>query len=196
MHLWVLATNSWWSLDRCSCLKVHLCALETTLEAPPISAKQLGKNDIFFVIISGVSESHSYFSSLNHFNTHVFSLYSQLCIYVSINLYSNPSTHGWYLDWLQAVLGCNWRCIWKWWASEDRHTLGGCDWVNLEMPFGGRYQVNLEINLQSTLEWVPWGSCRLQWNSIGNALAGCDWASLEMCLNAAIMQNCTWSMWM
>jgi len=28
------------------------------------------------------------------FKTRVFSLYSQLCIYVSMNLYSYPSTHG------------------------------------------------------------------------------------------------------
>jgi len=38
------------------------------------------------------------------FKTHVFSLYSHLCIYVSMYLYRYPSTHGISGLWLQAVL--------------------------------------------------------------------------------------------
>jgi len=50
-----------------------------------------------------------------------------LCIYVSMYLYSYSSTHGLYLDWLQAVLERNRTCAWRWQASELRDALGGRD---------------------------------------------------------------------
>ena len=77
------------------------------------------------------------------------------------------STHG--LSWLDA--GDAWAQssehrdeLWRGWSSELRDALGGCDWVNLEINFGGRYRVNLEIHLKTVIErvwrcsWWPWSS--------------------------------------
>jgi len=67
--------------------------------------------------------------------THVFTLYSHLCNYVSIYLciYKATHLHMIYLDLLQVVLESNSRCAWKWQSSELRQT-GRCrDWACLEM---------------------------------------------------------------
>jgi len=50
-----------------------------------------------------------------------------LCIYIATHL------HTLYLDWLQAVLGSNSRCAWKWRSSELRDIPRGCDRASLEM---------------------------------------------------------------
>jgi len=63
----------------------HLGAPATTLGAPRITVEQSGKN-IFFGNTAGGARletiATTYCSTI--FKTHVFSLYSHLCIYVSI----------------------------------------------------------------------------------------------------------------
>ena len=61
-----------------------LGALVISLGAPRITVEQSGKNNIFFGNAAGAPGNHSYYLSFNDFTTHVFSLYSHLCIYVSI----------------------------------------------------------------------------------------------------------------
>jgi len=131
------------------------------------------------------------------FKTHVFSLYSHLCIYIATHL------HTVYLDWLQAVLEGNSRCAWKWWLTELRHTLRG------------RHRASLEIHFEAVIKRVwrctlrPWSSkfvdaiggrdcanmeavferlwrCNLRpWsNGFGDALWGRDRANLEMQLDS------------
>ena len=63
------------------CTWEHLGAPATFLGAPRITVEQSGKNNIFFGTAAGAPGNHSYYLS---FKTNVFSLYSHLCIYVSI----------------------------------------------------------------------------------------------------------------
>jgi hypothetical protein len=64
----------------------NLGALATTLGAPRITVEQSGKNNIFFGNAAGGARleiiATTYRSTI--FKTYVFSLYSHLCIYVSI----------------------------------------------------------------------------------------------------------------
>jgi hypothetical protein len=53
------------------------------LGAPGITVEQCG-NNIFFENAAGAPGNHSYYLLFNDFKTHVFILYSHLCIYVSI----------------------------------------------------------------------------------------------------------------
>ena len=79
------------------------------------------------------------------FKTHVFSLYSHLCIYVSMYLciYIATYLHMLYLDWQQpapedddrvnseihseAMTEGVWRCTWRLRSCELRDAFGGCD---------------------------------------------------------------------
>jgi len=114
--------------------------------------------------------------------THVFSLYSHLCIYVSIKL---PI----YTRWIWT--GCS-RCLsnsrraWKWRSSELRDTLRGRDWASLEM------HLEAEIDCICTDTWRPWSS------ELGDALQDSDWASFYMHLEAVIERvwRCTWRRWL
>jgi len=126
-----------------------------------------------------------------------------LCIYIATHL------HKIYLDWLQAVLGSNSRCPWKWRSSELRDTLRGRDRVSLEMHFGGRDRASLEIHLEATIERV-WRCNWRAWSSdFGDELGGRNRASLEIHLEAvfervwrctleAVIERvwrCTWRPW-
>jgi len=62
------------------------------------------------------------------FKTHVFRLYSHLCIYVSIKLpIYNSEIHS------KAVIERVWRCNWRSRLSKLTDALGGRDRVSLEM---------------------------------------------------------------
>jgi hypothetical protein len=86
-------------------LTTRLGAPATTLGAPRITVEKRGKN-IFFGNAAGarleiIATTHC--SMI--FKTHVFSLYSHLCIYIATHL------HTVYLDWLQAVFDSNSRSV-------------------------------------------------------------------------------------
>jgi len=83
--------------------------------------------------------------------THVFSLYSPQCIYISSHL------HTVNLDWVQAALKCDLRCAWKWQSSELRDALGGHEWDSLEMHLGGHDHANLE----AIIKWVSSAKCKI-----------------------------------
>jgi len=144
------------------------------------------------------------------FKTHLFSLYSHLCIYVSTHL------HTVYLDWLHAVLECNSWCAWRWWSSELRDTPGGRDCVNSEMhleavikrgwrctgrpwsselrdALGGRNRARLVMHLEGMNEGV-W---RYTWKPRSCELGRLNRASLEMHLYPEMewTQRCTWRPW-
>ena len=89
------------------------------------------------------------------FKTHVFSLYSHLCIYVSIQLPIYTRTGCWRC--LRAIRGAPenddrmnseihseaviervWRCNWRSRLNELRDALGGRDGVSLEMHLAAR----------------------------------------------------------
>jgi hypothetical protein len=62
------------------------------------------------------------------FKTHVFGLYSHLCIYVSISLpIYNSEIHS------EAMIERVWRCNWRSRLSELGDAQGGSDRVSLEM---------------------------------------------------------------
>ena len=141
------------------------------------------------------------------FETHLFSLYSHLCIYIATHL------HMVYLDCLQVVLDSNSRCAWKWRSTKYRDTLRGHNQVSLEMNLeavikqdwrytrtlqmcvlGGRNRASLETDMQGVIErvwrynWSPWSS------ELRDALRDCDWASFETHLEAMIVRSCRlWS---
>jgi len=102
------------------------------------------------------------------FNTHVFSLYSDLCINVSRKL----PIYQVFLDWLQTVLETNSRFAWKCRSSEHRDTLRSCDRVSLEM------HLEAVIGHIERYTWRPWMS------EIRDALRDRDRAGVEMHLDA------------
>jgi len=90
---------------------VHLGAPATSLGAPRITVEQSGKTSSLGTLLVRLEIiATTYRSTI--FKTHVFSLYSHLCIYVSMYLciYIATHLHTVYLDWLQAVLERNSRC--------------------------------------------------------------------------------------
>ena len=102
------------------------------------------------------------------FKTHVFSLYSHLCIYIATHL------HTVYQHWLKTVLEINSRWAWRWWSSEVRDTLWGRDRESFEM--------HLEVVIRCfwRYTWTPWSS----------KLAGCDRASMEIHMDAVMEGVC------
>jgi len=70
--------------DHLGALAASLRALTTSLGAPRITVEKSGKHNIFFENAACVPRNHCYYRSCNDFNTRLFSLYSHLCIYVSI----------------------------------------------------------------------------------------------------------------
>jgi len=108
-------------------------------------------------------------STSNH--SHVFSLYSHLCIYVSMDLYSYPSTHA--ISGLAAV--CR--------IYTPRH------------PVPLRYPC-ISVQPPSLLEDIlDRARLRFTWrrrlSELRDALGGRDRASLEMHLEAMIIRTCT-----
>jgi len=125
------------------------------------------------------------------FKSHVFVLYSYLCIYIATHLNTV------YLDWLQAVLESNSRCASKWWLSDLRGICRGRDQESLEMQFGGHDRASVEMHLEAAIRqvwrcnWRPWLS------DIGDALGGRNWASFKIRLMPLIerLWRCTWRVW-
>jgi hypothetical protein len=101
--------------------------------------------------------------------THVFRLYSHLCIYVSIELpIYNSEIHS------EAVIERVWRCTWRPRSSELRAALGG------------RGRVNSEMHLEAGIERVWRCTWRLRSTELRDAHGGRDRASLEMQLETEI----------
>jgi len=125
----------------------HICPAENALVAPRstwerrrqdwehLESQQssLGLTSLGLLLVRLEIIATTYCSTID--KTLVFRLYSHPRIYVStyICIYIATHLHTIYLDWLQAVLGGNSRCPWKWWSSELRDTLWGHDWASLEM---------------------------------------------------------------
>ena len=99
--------------------------------------------------------------------SHVFSLYSHLCIYIATHLRMV------YLDWLQAALESNPMRTWKWWSSQLSNTLQGLDRVRLEM--------HLEVVIQQVWRYT-W---RPQWCELGLF----NQVSVEIQLEAAMVRT-------
>jgi len=81
----------------------HLGVPVTSLGAPPITVEQSRITSAFGTLLVCLDIiATTYRSTIC--KTHVFSLYSDLCIYIATHL------HTVYLDWLHAVLESNSRC--------------------------------------------------------------------------------------
>jgi len=115
--------------------------------------------------------------------THVFRLYSHLCINVSMYLYSYPSTHGisalaaggaWEQFEVHLKMTIQWTLIYLPgpWSSEFGDTLRGRDGVDLKM----HCEIVIERGLRCT--WRPWSG----------KLRGRNCGSLEIQLEAVIEQ--------
>ena len=83
----------------------HLGALWTSLEAPRITVEQAGQKTFSLgtLLVHQEIIATTYHSTI--LETHVFSLYSHLCIYIATH------QHTVYLDWLQTVLESKSRCV-------------------------------------------------------------------------------------
>jgi len=112
--------------------------------------------------------------------SHIFSLDSHLCIFVSMYLYIYIATHlqTIFLDWLKAVLESNSRCAWQWQWIEHRDTL----W--------GSHRVSVGMHLHAVIKAI-WRYIWRRWLSeLRDALGDFDNATLEMPLKAMLVQ--TW----
>jgi len=96
-HAWERRGQSW----------EHLRVPATSLGAPRITVEQSGKTTFSLGTLLVCLEiiATAYRSTI--FKTHLFSLYSHLCIYIATHL------HRVYRDWLQAVLESDLRCAGK-----------------------------------------------------------------------------------
>jgi len=113
-----------------------------------------------------------------------------LCIYVSMYLYSYPSTHG--------ISGLAAGGAWEQFEVRLKMTI---EWTQRYTPrpwssefgdaLGGRGRVNLEINSETMIERV-W---RCTWRPCSCELAGRNRESLEIHLEAVIERvwRCTWA---
>jgi len=107
---------------------------------------------------------------LTIFKTHVQSLYSHLCIFVSMYIYSRPATHGisglaaggsWEQFMVRLIMTIRWtqRYIGRPWSGEFVAVLRGHDCANLV----------------AIIEWVGRYFCRLWLSERRDALRGSDW---------------------
>jgi len=117
------------------------------------------------------------------FKPNVISLYSYLCIYVSMYqwIYIATNLHTVDLDCLQAVLESNPRCTWRWQSSDLREANEGCAWGSLVM------------------HWEPMimQICKGDWRDFGQTLGGWDLVNVEMCSKAVLepVWRCTRRPW-
>jgi hypothetical protein len=131
------------------------------------------------------------------FKTHVFSLHSHQCIYVSMYLCTNICIYlysYWSTDPIsglvagsalekfefrqKVIIGGTQRYT-RWpWLSEFGYTLGGCNWARLVMHFWGQNYVNLKAMIKR--------------------VEGHNLVKLEMHSDAANEQHwrCTWRFWL
>jgi len=98
-----------------------------------------------------------------------------------------------------------WRFTRKWKLSAYRHTLGGLDWVDIEMHWeiliewvwGSTWEIHHCANLDAEIEpvweypWRPWS------REFRDTLGDSDWASCRMHLEAIIkgVWRDTWRLW-
>jgi len=127
------------------CTWEHLDAPTTSLGAPRITVEHSGKNNLFFGNAAGAPGNHSYYHHSTIIKTHVFSLYSHLCIYIATHL------HTVYQEWLQAVLNSNSRCAWNQRLSELRDTLRPW-WSKFVDALRGGNWAYLEIHFEAMIE--------------------------------------------
>jgi len=151
------ASRSTWEQWRQACK--HQGAAVTSLGALRIRVEQSRKKNSFFGNAAGAAEIIATTYRLTIFKTHLFSLFSYLCIYIAIHL------HMVYLDWLQVVVESNWGWAWKWRSSKRRDELWDPD------------RASLEMNLKAMVIWT-W---RTYSHEFGDTLGGCNPASLEIC---------------
>jgi hypothetical protein len=126
----------------------------------------------------------TYYSTI--FKTYAFSLYSHLCVYVSIlqpvnrrwlrTIWSAPEDDDWVNSEIHSkvVIERVWRCNWRPTVSELRDALGVCDRASLEMHF------------EAVIERVARCSWRLGLSELRDALGGWDRVNSEIHLEARI----------
>jgi len=128
------------------------------------------------------------------FKTHVFSLYTHLCIYVCMYLYSCPSTH--HISGLAA--GCAWEqfevCLKMMTGWTQRYTPRMWSSLSGDVLRGGMVEslvIHLEAVIHCTLRWTP-----RSWSTeFGDALRGCSRAIVEIHLEAVIKWVWRWTWW-
>jgi len=140
---------------------------------------------------------------------------SSVCIliYVSMYLYSYPSTHGisglaagsaWEQFEVRLKMMIQWteRYILRPRLSDIGDALGRGDWAYMEIHLEAVIERvwrcaragHDRANLQALIERVCRYTCRLWLSEFGDGVGGCDRASLEIQLEAVIEGNWT-SMW-
>jgi len=153
-------------------------------------------------------------STSNH--SHVFSLYSHLCIYVSMYLYSYPSTHAisglaaggaWEQFEVRLKMMIEWtqRYTPRPWSRDFGDALGGGNRAYLEIHleavmervWGYALGGHDRVNFQAVIELVRRYTWRQRSSKFGDALGGRDRSSLEMHWEAEMewTQRCTWRLW-
>jgi hypothetical protein len=122
------------------------------------------------------------------FETHVFSLYSHLGIYIVTDLETL------YVDWLHAEpMSYSW-CAWKWKSSELRDTL----W--------GHVQAIVKMHMEVVIERIWRYTCRMWSSDHSDAYRDHDWAGLVTHLwrpwscegggrNRVTLDRCPWRHW-
>jgi len=131
-----------------------------------------------------------------------------IVIYVSRNLYSNPSTHA--ISGLAAVcqiytphhpVHLHYPCIYIQPPAllEDEHDWAclWCPWrgrsSELSDAFGGRDWASLEIQLETEIEWTQRCTCRPGSSEFGDALGGHDQTNLQAIIER--VWRCTLRPW-
>jgi len=192
----------------------HLGVPGIILGALRITVEQSGKNNIFFGNAAGAPGNHSYYLSFNNFKTHVLSLYSHLCIYVSIYLpiYTRYSWTGCrrclrasrgapenddqvnsgihtraVIEWVWGwTLEAVIERVWRWTLQGAIERVWRCTWRPRPSEFGDAIGCRDRVTLETVIEQVLRYTCRLWSSELGDALRGHDLASLEMHLEAVI----------
>jgi hypothetical protein len=116
------------------------------------------------------------------FKTHVFNLYSHLCIFVSMYLQSYPLTHG--ISGLAAGIQGIWRHTWRPWWRELRDALWDRD------------RARLVIHLEAMMMSIGGCTCR-SWSSMMRGVlgGGRQKVHLVLTLYTSVSQHPTVGIW-
>jgi len=117
-----------------------------------------------------------------------------ILIYVSMYLYSYPSTHSIYGlatggAWEQFEVRLKMMIQWTqtytpwFWSSEFSDAIGDWEWVNSEMDW------------EAMIEWIWRYTSRQRLSELRDALQGWDWTGLEMHLSQAMIKQDWRSTW-
>ena len=139
---------------------------ESLLSSLGTSTSSLG-----MLLVSQEIISTTYGSTI--YETHVFSLYSHLWIYIAAHLDMVC------LDWLQAVHETNLSCAWNSQIVELRNTLWGCYDATLEMHLQAAIERSLEIHSEVVIQWTYRCTLRSWWSKFWDALRGHHRMNLE-----------------